>query len=83
MDVNIPAGGLFTGAGSLKTKEQYEAYGGLVNAPLDPCYHKFCDNIQNIAADVFEDMTRAAAYVIETLFEQDDLREYLENGINI
>ncbi|XP_019853158.1 PREDICTED: leucine aminopeptidase 2-like [Amphimedon queenslandica] len=83
IEVNIPAGGLFTGAELLKTKEQYEAYGGIVNAPLDPCYHKFCDNIQNIAADVFEDMTRAAAYVIETLFEQDDLREYLENGINI
>ena len=36
----ILAGGLFTGAELLKTQEQYEAYGGLVNAPLDPCYHK-------------------------------------------
>ena len=34
------AGGLFTGAEDLKTAEQLEDYGGLENAPLDPCYHK-------------------------------------------
>ena len=34
------AGGLFTGAEELKTAEQQENYGGLENAPLDPCYHR-------------------------------------------
>lgn len=29
-----------TGAELKKTKEQYELFGGLQNAPLDPCYHQ-------------------------------------------
>ena len=34
------AGGLFTGAEDEKTTEQQKMYGGITNAPLDPCYHQ-------------------------------------------
>ena len=36
------AGGLFTGAEVLKTVEERKLYGGLANAPYDPCYHQVC-----------------------------------------
>jgi aminopeptidase Y len=44
----IPAGGLFTGAESLKTPAQAEKFGGQAGQPLDPCYHKACDTIANL-----------------------------------
>ena len=34
------AGGLLTGAGSIKTEAQWQLFGGIINAPLDPCYHQ-------------------------------------------
>jgi Zn-dependent M28 family amino/carboxypeptidase len=39
----IPAGGLFSGAEVPKTQAQFDRYGGLVGAQLDPCYHAACD----------------------------------------
>ena len=41
--VDIPAGGLFSGAEAPKTQEQVNRYGGLLDALLDPCYHVVCD----------------------------------------
>lgn len=38
--MSLLAGGLFTGAGLLKTQQQFEDFGGIINAPLDPCYHQ-------------------------------------------
>ena len=43
--VDIPAGGLFTGAEDEKTAEEAELYGGVAGAAYDPCYHQFCDNL--------------------------------------
>ena len=34
------AGALATGAGSLKTVEERELFGGFPNAALDTCYHQ-------------------------------------------
>jgi Zn-dependent M28 family amino/carboxypeptidase len=50
--VDIPAGGLFTGAEGLKTEAQAEAFGGLAGVAYDPCYHQACDSIdQNFGSD--------------------------------
>jgi Zn-dependent M28 family amino/carboxypeptidase len=65
LDVNIPAGGLFTGAGGLKTQEQFDKYGGLQNAPFDPCYHLACDKADNVNQDVFVEMTRSFASAVQ------------------
>ncbi|NMR21011.1 M20/M25/M40 family metallo-hydrolase [Cellulomonas fimi] len=45
---DIPAGGLFTGAGLPKTEEQVAKYGGLAGVPYDPCYHA-CDSLDDDA----------------------------------
>ncbi|MET7419709.1 M28 family metallopeptidase [Dactylosporangium sp. NPDC005555] len=43
--VNIPAGGLFTGAEVIKTAEDVAKFGGVAGVPYDPCYHKACDDL--------------------------------------
>jgi Zn-dependent M28 family amino/carboxypeptidase len=47
----IPVGGLFTGAGR----------------PHDPCYHRACDDIDNVDMPVLVEMARAAAEAVERL----------------
>ena len=47
LKLGIPSSGLFTGAG----------------APWDVCYHKACDDLNNINWDAIEVNAKAAAYV--------------------
>jgi Iap family predicted aminopeptidase len=47
----IPVGGLFTGAG----------------APHDPCYHRACDDIDNVDMPILVKMARAAGEAMERL----------------
>jgi Zn-dependent M28 family amino/carboxypeptidase len=48
--VDIPAGGLFTGAEGTKTAAQVLEYGGIEGAQYDPCYHLACDTFAGTAA---------------------------------
>ena len=41
--VDIPAGGLFTGAEGVKTAQEATVWGGIAGAQYDPCYHLACD----------------------------------------
>ena len=62
--VDIPAGGLFTGAAGIKTAEEATLWGGTAGEQYDPCFHVACDtfdNNSNAALDVNAD---AAAYAI-------------------
>ena len=45
--MNIPAGGLFTGAEGIKTPAQAVVYGGTAGQQYDPCYHQACDTFAN------------------------------------
>ena len=45
--VDIPAGGLFTGAEDVKTAAEAAVYGGTAGQPYDPCYHQACDTFAN------------------------------------
>ncbi|GIU56108.1 M20/M25/M40 family metallo-hydrolase [Arthrobacter sp. NicSoilC12] len=62
----IPGGGLFTGEEKKKTKAQVQAYGGVAGKVLDSCYHKACDTVSNINADLFKEMSGAMAYATAT-----------------
>jgi Zn-dependent M28 family amino/carboxypeptidase len=46
--VDIPSGGLFTGAEEVKTPEQAQRWGGTAGQPYDRCYHQACDRIDGI-----------------------------------
>jgi aminopeptidase Y len=61
--VNIPAGGLFTGAEGVKTAQQAARYGGTAGAAYDSCYHQPCDTRANLnlsALDVNSDAIATA-----------------------
>jgi Zn-dependent M28 family amino/carboxypeptidase len=81
----IVAGGLFSGADGVKSQAERNYYdqmlgqgmGGIAGASHDPCYHKACDSIQNINKFAYEKMVQAAAYVLEYLARQDDLKTWL------
>jgi Peptidase family M28 len=45
--VDIPAGGLFTGAEDIKTAAEVAVYGGAAGQAYDPCYHQACDTFAN------------------------------------
>lgn len=65
----IPAGGLFTGAEGIKSAEQVDLYGGTAGEAFDPCYHQACDTIDNVNADVLEQMADAIAHSTQTFAE--------------
>jgi len=64
---NIPAGGLATGAGALKTMTQRTLYGGLAQTQMDPCYHLACDTPENVDQRLLQQIAEAAADVIQQL----------------
>lgn len=58
----IPAGGLFTGAEGVKTAQEAAVYGGTAGVAYDPCYHAFCDTIDNVSQQGLDEMADAAAH---------------------
>ncbi|CAF3396852.1 unnamed protein product [Rotaria sp. Silwood1] len=81
----IVSGGLSAGTDGIKTQNQRDRYdqmlgqglGGISGIMYDPCYHKACDTIQNINILGYEKMVKAAAYVLEFLGREEDLKTWL------
>jgi aminopeptidase Y len=63
---NIPTLGLFTGAGNAKSDEHAARFGGQAGQPYDPCYHKACDNAENVDRVVLGQMTDALTHVLRS-----------------
>ncbi|KAF2277361.1 Zn-dependent exopeptidase [Westerdykella ornata] len=53
LENGIPSGGLFTGAEEIKTEEEAQLFGGKAGEPLDHCYHKKCDDINNLSHEAY------------------------------
>ena len=62
--VDIPAGGLFTGAEGVKTAEEAAIFGGTAGAQYDPCYHLACDTFANNSNAGLDEMADAAAHAM-------------------
>ncbi|KAJ2828141.1 hypothetical protein IWW50_001541 [Coemansia erecta] len=77
IDNGVPAGGVLTGAGEIKSIDERREHGGLAHAALDTCYHRDCDTLLNINIDALQKMSRAAMYAISTLASTANLRGYL------
>ncbi|KAJ1667028.1 hypothetical protein IW140_002240 [Coemansia sp. RSA 1813] len=77
IDNGVPAGGILTGAGELKSIDERREHGGLAQAPLDTCYHRDCDTLLNINIDALRRMSRAAMYAVHTLSAMPNLRGFL------
>ena len=64
--VDIPAGGLFTGAEGIKTPAQVAVYGGTAGQQYDPCYHQACDTFANFSGPVLDLNSDAIAFATLT-----------------
>jgi hypothetical protein len=64
VDVGIPSGGLFTGAGGVKTDGEAALWGGTAGDQYDPCYHLACDTFNNIKEEAYAVNSDAVAYSI-------------------
>jgi Zn-dependent M28 family amino/carboxypeptidase len=64
INAGIPAGGLFSGAEGIKTREQQRRYGGLADVAYDECYHEACDNILNVNREALRQFGKAAAHAV-------------------
>jgi Zn-dependent M28 family amino/carboxypeptidase len=62
----IPVGGLYTGAGEIKSRQEAERFGGTAGQPADPCYHRRCDDLGNLDLTVLDQMADAAAHALAT-----------------
>jgi len=63
IEVGIPAGGLFSGAETVKNSTQRAIFKGLANTAYDPCYHDYCDSYDNISPESIETHGKAAYHV--------------------
>ncbi len=62
--LNVPAGGLFTGAEGVKTPEQAITFGGQAGEAYDSCYHQPCDDLGNVSRRALKANTTAIAHAI-------------------
>ena len=71
--VDIPSGGLFTGAEGVKTPEQAQRYGGTAGVAYDPNYHQVGDTIANVNDEVLDQNADAIAYATFTVANSAEL----------
>ncbi|KAF9892621.1 hypothetical protein FE257_001023 [Aspergillus nanangensis] len=62
----IPGGGIATGAEGVKTEEEQAMFGGTAGDWYDPCYHQYCDTVDNVDLDAWEWNTKLVAHSIAT-----------------
>jgi aminopeptidase S len=67
MEAAIPVGYLTTDARRLKTAQEAAVYGGTAGEPYDPCYHRPCDNLDNVSTTALGQMSDGAAHATLTL----------------
>ncbi|GLF97487.1 aminopeptidase [Streptomyces yaizuensis] len=66
-NVGITVGGLFAGAGRLKSAAQAAKWGGSAGVAFDRCYHRACDNTANINDTALNRNSDAIAHAIWTV----------------
>ncbi|MFD7450143.1 M28 family metallopeptidase [Kitasatospora sp. NPDC059827] len=66
IDAGIPAGGTDTGAEVIKTPEQQARYGGTAGTAFDACYHKACDDLDNLDPAAFDVNIDVIAHAVGT-----------------
>lgn len=57
--------------------EERSMFGGMAQTSYDPCYHSACDTLENVSDEALTNMSQAAAYVLQTLAEEENLDLFL------
>lgn len=76
--VNIPAGGVITGADIPKPPEFVFFFGGEAGVWTAPCYHQLCDDLDNARTDVMHELGDGYAHTLWTFANMDEI-EATEN----
>lgn len=63
----LPTGGLFTGAEAVHPQDWAADQPGKGGLPFDACYHRACDDRDNVDVDVMQEMAEATADVLASL----------------
>ena len=66
LTVNVPCGGLDTGAEERKTEEEAKLWGGVAGVEYDPNYHGPGDTLANLSRPFLLANTRAIAHAVAT-----------------
>eukprot|EP01051_Picozoa_sp_SAG22_P005669 SAG22_NODE_343_length_11944_cov_15.500042_3_plen_728_part_00 len=77
LERGIACSGLETGAEKIKTAAERAMFGGIANAAYDPCYHQFCDSIDNVSPEALAVNVPTAAYAVEFLGTHPQLNTFL------
>ena len=67
---DVPVGGIFSGDSSEKTERQAETYGGEPGEPYDACYHRACDDLDNLSREAIDEISDAAAHATATFAQK-------------
>ena len=68
---DIPVGGIFSGDSTIKTERQEEDHGGAAGEPYDGCYHRSCDDLDNINRRGLDESSDAAAHATATFAQRE------------
>ncbi|HEX6485335.1 MAG TPA: M28 family peptidase [Nocardioidaceae bacterium] len=63
----VPVGGLFSGAEGSKTEPEASAFGGEPFAPYEPCYHRACDELDQVNMRAVGEMSHAVSHAVARL----------------
>ncbi|CAN5662396.1 aminopeptidase PaaP [soil metagenome] len=63
---DVPVGGIFSGDSGEKSERQAEIYGGEAGKPYDACYHRACDDLDNLSREALNELSDAAAHATAT-----------------
>lgn len=63
----IPTGGLFSGAGDVKSGDEAQDFGGQSGQAYDACYHQACDSLSNLDTELYLSLARAAAAGVQDI----------------
>ena len=63
---DVPVGGIFSGDSSIKTRQQARQQGGEAGEPYDACYHRSCDDLDNLNREALREISDAAAHATAT-----------------
>ncbi|KAI8059556.1 hypothetical protein BC940DRAFT_313391 [Gongronella butleri] len=79
-DRDIPFGGLSAGNDRSKAQADVDIFGGKVGQPIDPCYQKSCDTLDNVNGDILVRQARAYAAITERFAKSvQDIRAKQQN----
>ena len=70
-----------TGATGIKSDQDHSLFGGVINAPYDPCSDEACDTAINIDVDVLQDNLAALATVLQELATDSSVRTHLTSAV--